>query len=111
VLDELLGPHVRREALVHDEAHEGPLHGDVALAITQALATEDPDGRVTPYLDVGGTDAKAFVRLGIQCFGFTPLRFPVDEPHGELYHGVDERVPIDGLEFGVRVLDRILDAI
>jgi acetylornithine deacetylase/succinyl-diaminopimelate desuccinylase-like protein len=111
VLDELLGPNLRREALVHDEAHEGPVGGDVWNAIASAVAAEDPDSRVMPSLDIGGTDSKAFVPLGIRCYGFTPIRFPSDEPHPELFHGIDERVPIDGLEFGLRVLDRIFDTI
>ena len=111
VFDELIGPHVKRETIVHDPAHEGPLEGAVPDAIAMALAAEDKDGRIMPSLDTGGTDAKAFVPLGIQCYGFTPLQFPADEPHPELYHGIDERVPVDGLEFGVRVLDRIFDAI
>ena len=110
-LDELLGPHIRREAIVHDAAHEGPLDGRVVRAIEIALGANETDGRMCPYLDVGGTDAKAFVPLGIDCYRFTPVRFPADEPHPELYHGVDERVPVDGLEWGVQVLDRLLDEI
>ena len=57
----------------------------------------------------GGTDAKAWNRLGIRCFGFTPLRLPPDLDFTALFHGVDERVPVDALEFGARVLDRLLD--
>jgi acetylornithine deacetylase/succinyl-diaminopimelate desuccinylase-like protein len=56
----------------------------------------------------GGTDAKAFHRLGMRCFGFTPLQLPPDLDFAALFHGVDERVPIDGLIFGTRVLDRFL---
>jgi acetylornithine deacetylase/succinyl-diaminopimelate desuccinylase-like protein len=56
----------------------------------------------------GGTDAKAFDRLGIRCFGFVPLRLPADLNFSALFHGIDERVPVDGLQFGVRVLDRFL---
>ena len=111
VFDELIGPHVQREVFVNDPGHEGPLDGAVPDAIAAAIAAEDPDGRVKPSLDTGGTDAKAFVPLGIQCYGFTPVQFPADEPHPLLYHGIDERVPVDGLEFGIRVLDRIFDAI
>jgi acetylornithine deacetylase/succinyl-diaminopimelate desuccinylase-like protein len=58
----------------------------------------------------GGTDAKAWDRLGIRCFGFTPLRLPDDLDFTSLFHGVDERVPVDALEFGARVLDRLLDS-
>ena len=56
----------------------------------------------------GGTDAKAFSRLGIRHFGFTPLRLPPDLNFAALFHGIDERVPVEGLQFGVRVLDRLL---
>ena len=56
----------------------------------------------------GGTDAKSFSTLGIRCFGFVPLRLPPDLDFVTMWHGIDERVPIDGLHFGVRVLDRFL---
>jgi len=111
VFDELLGEHVTRDAIWHDSAFEGPLDGSIPDAIADAVAAEDPDGRCVPYLDVGGTDAKAFVPLGIDSYGFTPLRLPAELKYPELFHGIDERVPVDALQFGVRVLDRILDAI
>ena len=57
----------------------------------------------------GGTDAKAWSKLGIRCFGFSPLRLPADLDFTALFHGVDERVPIDALEFSARVLDDFLD--
>jgi acetylornithine deacetylase/succinyl-diaminopimelate desuccinylase-like protein len=57
----------------------------------------------------GGTDAKAWDRLGIRCFGFSPLRLPEDLDFTALFHGVDERVPVDALEFSARVLDGFLD--
>ena len=77
--------------------------------MTTALLAEDPDGQLAPYLMSGGTDAKAWNRLGIRCFGFTPLRLPPDLDFTALFHGVDERVPVDALGFGARVLDRLLD--
>ena len=73
-----------------------------------ALRAEDPGARAVPYMLSGGTDAKAFARLGIRCFGFAPLRLPADLNFSALFHGIDERVPVDGLQFGVRVLDRFL---
>jgi acetylornithine deacetylase/succinyl-diaminopimelate desuccinylase-like protein len=75
----------------------------------QSIAAEDPDGTVLPYLMSGGTDAKAWDKLGIRCFGFAPLRLPPDLDFTGLFHGVDERVPVDSLEFCARVLDRFLD--
>ena len=56
----------------------------------------------------GGTDAKAFAKLGIRCFGFSPLRLPPELDFAALFHGVDERVPVDALRFGTRVLDHFL---
>ena len=56
----------------------------------------------------GGTDGKAFSRLGIRCYGFAPLRLPPELDFASLFHGVDERVPVAGLQFGARVLDRFL---
>jgi acetylornithine deacetylase/succinyl-diaminopimelate desuccinylase-like protein len=108
-VDGLLGPGLRREFVQHDIAVETTLDGDLAAAMTTALLEEDPDGRVVPYCMSGGTDAKSFSRLGIRCLGFSPLRLPADLDFAGMFHGVDERVPVDALRFGVRVLDRFLD--
>ena len=70
----------------------------------------NPAAHLVPYMLAGGTDAKAFSRLGIRCFGFTPLRLPPDLDFTVMFHGVDERVPVDALRFGTRVLDRFLQA-
>lgn len=78
--------------------------------MSAALRAEDPGARPVPYMLSGGTDAKAFSQLGIRCFGFSPLRLPADLNFSALFHGIDERVPVDGLQFGVRVLDRFLRA-
>jgi acetylornithine deacetylase/succinyl-diaminopimelate desuccinylase-like protein len=108
-LDGLLGPEVQREFVNHDIAVETTLDGELAAAMTAALLDQDPDGRVVPYCLSGGTDAKSFSRLGIRCFGFAPLRLPADLDFAGMFHGVDERVPVDALRFGVRVLDKFLD--
>jgi acetylornithine deacetylase/succinyl-diaminopimelate desuccinylase-like protein len=73
-----------------------------------AITAEDPGARVLPYMLSAGTDAKSFARLGIRNFGFAPLRLPPDLDFTALFHGVDERVPISALHFGVRVLYRLL---
>jgi hypothetical protein len=75
----------------------------------EAPAAEDPAARTVPYCLSGGTDAKAFSTLGIRCFGFAPLRLPPELDFAGMFHGVDERVPTEGLRFGARVLDRFLD--
>ncbi len=108
-IDRLLGSAVRREFIHHDIALETTADGDLYDAMTAALLAEDPQARVVPYCLSAGTDAKSFSRLGIRCFGFSPLRLPPELDFSGMFHGVDERVPVDGLRFGVRVLDRLLD--
>jgi acetylornithine deacetylase/succinyl-diaminopimelate desuccinylase-like protein len=107
--DELLGSGVRREFVNHKIALETTFDGALCDAMTAALLEQDPDGKVVPYCLSGGTDAKSFSRLGIRCFGFTPLRLPPELDFAGLFHGVDERVPVSALDFGTRVLDRFID--
>jgi acetylornithine deacetylase/succinyl-diaminopimelate desuccinylase-like protein len=73
-----------------------------------ALQAEDPGSRAVPYCLSGGTDNKSFSLLGIRGFGFAPLRLPAELDFSGMFHGVDERVPLDALRFGVRVLDRFI---
>jgi acetylornithine deacetylase/succinyl-diaminopimelate desuccinylase-like protein len=107
-LDELLGDRLTREWVHHDQAVETTFDGPLVEAMAAALRAEDPAGVPVPYMLSGGTDAKSFERLGMRCFGFTPLRLPPDFDFAAAFHGVDERVPVDALRFGVRVLDRFL---
>jgi acetylornithine deacetylase/succinyl-diaminopimelate desuccinylase-like protein len=107
-LDELIGPGVQREWVMHDQALETSFDGPLVDAMAAALRAEDPHAHPVPYLMSGGTDAKSFARLGIRCFGFSPLLLPPDLDFAAMFHGIDERVPVDGLRFGVRVLDRLV---
>jgi acetylornithine deacetylase/succinyl-diaminopimelate desuccinylase-like protein len=107
-IDELAGEGITRETIVHDIAVETSFDGDVVDAMAAALRAEDAGARPVPYLMSGGTDAKSFSLLGIRCFGFAPLQLPADLDFMSLFHGIDERVPVDALHFGVRVLDRFL---
>jgi acetylornithine deacetylase/succinyl-diaminopimelate desuccinylase-like protein len=75
-----------------------------------ALRAEDPEAVVVPYCMGGGTDAKAFTKLGMACYGFAPLWLPPGFPYRAMAHGVDERVPVEGLRFGTRVLKRFLES-
>ena len=100
---------MRREFVNNSIAMETTFDGALCDAMTTALLETDPDAKVVPYCLSGGTDAKSFSRLGIRCFGFTPLRLPADLDFSGLFHGIDERVPVDALEFGTRVLDRFID--
>jgi acetylornithine deacetylase/succinyl-diaminopimelate desuccinylase-like protein len=106
-LDEILGSDVEREWL-NLPSVETSFDGALVDTMVASLRHEDPGAAVLPYMLSGGTDAKSFQRLGMRCFGFAPLRLPADLDFTALFHGVDERVPVDALEFGTRVLDRFL---
>jgi acetylornithine deacetylase/succinyl-diaminopimelate desuccinylase-like protein len=105
---DLIGDRVRYELTLEQPAVETEFSGALVEAMQTCLVAEDPGARTVPYLMSGGTDAKAWDRLGIRCFGFSPLRLPPDLDFVSLFHGVDERVPTSSLEFGARVLDRFL---
>jgi acetylornithine deacetylase/succinyl-diaminopimelate desuccinylase-like protein len=107
-IDELLGPDVRRETVHGDIALETSWDGDLVDAMKESIHAEDPQGKAVPYCLFGGTDDKSFSLLGIRGFGFSPLRLTPDLDFAGMFHGVDERVPLEGLKFGVRVLDRFL---
>jgi acetylornithine deacetylase/succinyl-diaminopimelate desuccinylase-like protein len=109
-LREVIGPDLRVEHVQRQPAIETTFDGELVEVMAAALRAEDAAARPIPYMLSGGTDAKAFTRLGVRCFGFAPLRLPADLNFAALFHGIDERVPVDGLQFGVRVLDRFLRA-
>ncbi|MDQ3456323.1 MAG: M20/M25/M40 family metallo-hydrolase [Actinomycetota bacterium] len=106
----ILGPGIEREWVVKDQALETSFDGPLVEQMAAALKAEDPGAHAIPYMLSGGTDGKSFERLGMRCFGFSPLRLPPDLDFAALFHGIDERVPVEGLRFGVRVLDRFLRA-
>jgi acetylornithine deacetylase/succinyl-diaminopimelate desuccinylase-like protein len=93
---------------IDDVAIESPIDVPIVDLMSSVLREADPAARPVPYMISGGTDAKAMVKLGIDSYGFSPLQMPADLDYWTLFHGVDERVPIDGLHFGVKVLDRFL---
>jgi acetylornithine deacetylase/succinyl-diaminopimelate desuccinylase-like protein len=107
-VDELIGPDVTREWITELPSYETTFDGDLVDAMNNAILSVDPDARIVPYMLSGGTDAKAFARLGIRCFGFAPLQLPPDLDFTALFHGVDERVPVDALKFGTQVLEHFV---
>jgi acetylornithine deacetylase/succinyl-diaminopimelate desuccinylase-like protein len=107
-VDEIIGPDVTREWITELPSYETTFDGELLDAMNNAILTADPDARTVPYMLSGGTDAKHFARLGIRCFGFAPLKLPPDLDFAALFHGVDERVPVDALKFGTHVLEHFL---
>jgi len=107
-MDELTGPDVAWEYAHSEIPIESPIDAPLMAAMTDALLAEDPGAHIVPYCMAGGTDAKYFSPLGIAGYGFTPLALPPGYDYHAMFHGVDERVPVSALHFGVRVMDRLL---
>jgi acetylornithine deacetylase/succinyl-diaminopimelate desuccinylase-like protein len=107
-LDELTGPDVSWAYAHREIPLEAPLGAPVLASMTEALLAEDPDGTIVPYCMSGGTDAKQFARLGMTCYGFTPLVLPEGFDYYAMFHGTDERIPLSALESAVRIMDRFL---
>ena len=90
-----MGEHIDIESLNDDVAVETSFETTTFELMVSVLRQEDPAARAVPYMISGGTDAKALSSLGIDCYGFSPLRMPENLDYWRLFHGVDERVPID----------------
>ncbi len=107
-LDRLTGPGVHWEFDHREVPLQAPVDSPTFARMREAVELFDPGAHAVPYCMSGGTDAKQFSRLGITGYGFSPLKLPVGFDYQALFHGVDERVPVDALHFGVRVLDHFL---
>ena len=110
-LDALTGPDVDWSYQHREIALQAPVDGPTFAAMERALLAHDPGAHVVPFCMTGGTDAKQFSRLGITGYGFSPLRLPPGFDYQGLFHGVDERVPVDAVHFGARVLDEFVTSV
>jgi len=108
-IKELIGEHISVETITRDKALEVPFEGDLVEAMCNALIKEDSVAIPVPYVMSGGTDNKALADLGIIGYGFSPLKLPEDFNFMAMFHGVDERVPVEGLVFGARVFKEFLE--
>ncbi|BDZ57887.1 MULTISPECIES: M20/M25/M40 family metallo-hydrolase [Barrientosiimonas] len=107
-IQELAGEFVEVSVHHRDIALDSPFEGALVDAMKSSLLAEDPEAVILPYCLSGGTDNKGLKRLGVNGYGFAPLRLPADLDFAPMFHGIDERVPIDSLKFGTRVLQRFL---
>ncbi|ROQ40917.1 acetylornithine deacetylase/succinyl-diaminopimelate desuccinylase-like protein [Frondihabitans sp. PhB188] len=105
---ELIGDDIEIETIHTDIGLETEFGGPLVESIKSTLDKHDPGAPVLPYLLSGGTDNKALSLLGIKGYGFAPLRLPEEMDFPAMFHGVDERVPLEALTFGSRVLRDLL---
>ena len=106
---QIVGPEIEITTITRDIALEVDFEGPLVEAMIDSILAQDPEGIPVPYLMSGGTDNKALSELGIVGYGFSPLRLPPDLDFMALFHGVDERVPLESLIFGVRALRHFFD--
>ncbi|HET8957772.1 MAG TPA: peptidase dimerization domain-containing protein, partial [Microcella sp.] len=105
---ELIGDEIELEIVTQDVGLENPFEGPIVDAMVGTLLAHDPEAQVLPYLLSGGTDNKALSELGITGYGFAPLKLTPELDFPAMFHGVDERVPLDALDFGHRALTDFL---
>ncbi|MBM4356587.1 MAG: M20/M25/M40 family metallo-hydrolase [Deltaproteobacteria bacterium] len=105
----VLGPEFELEVMrsappVETEPVASPLYE----RILEVLAEREPDAVPVPYMIPGFTDAKSFTRLGARWYGFSPVRLPAGMRFADMFHGHDERIPLDGLRWGTEVLTDVV---
>ena len=103
----LVGEDVELELVRHDP---GPAAPDLGLFETLAgvIRELDPEGIPVPLLQIGVTDGRFFSRVGVQTYGFLPMRLPDDFKFEKLIHAADERIPVEALEFGAEAVWRAI---
>lgn len=111
-LSELVSP-VLGDGFSFEILHESPpvsFSSDTPLfrSIEQAMNDFDPDGRVVPSLVPGFTDSCNYARLGATCYGFYPLPLPEDLDFASMFHGDNERIPVEGFHQGIEILTNLL---
>ena len=107
-IERLAGEFVEVQIVHKDIALDAPVEGPLVDKMKRALATQDPDAAVLPYCLSGGTDNKSLAKLGVVGYGFAPLRLPADLDFAPMFHGIDERVPLESLRFGADVLGEFM---
>ncbi|HMH59198.1 MAG TPA: M20/M25/M40 family metallo-hydrolase [Galbitalea sp.] len=105
---EAAGENVSIDLELELDAFEAPFSGDLVETVKSVISELDPGAVVLPHLIPGGTDAKSLLPLGITGYGFIPLKLPEDYAFPAMFHGVDERVPLDALVFGQRAIAAIV---
>lgn len=102
-LRQIVGSNVAFEVIRHDPTPAEPDMGIYDM-LADILTEADPGSIPVPFLLAGVTDARIFARLGIQTYGFTPMKLPEDFNRIGLVHAADERVPVDAIEFGTQAI-------
>lgn len=107
-IQEIVGPDIEIETMFDDKGMDHPFEGGLVESMVAALNRHDPEATVLPYMLSGGTDNKSLAELGIRGYGFAPLKLPPELDFAAMFHGVDERVSLEAIDFGTQVLTDLL---
>ena len=101
------GGELELKVIRHDP---GPSEPEMALfeTLKDILRSVDSDGEPVPILLPGATDVRFFSRLGIQTYGYLPMRLPPDLEFSRLIHGPDESIPVDAITFGTEAIFQLM---
>ena len=103
---EAIGPELAArtsiELLIDADGVEASPDSDLYRTLVDAILAADPDGVPLPVMVPYATDAKHLIKLDVPAYGFSPLQ--QDDSYFDRWHGVDERVSIAGLRWGLPVL-------
>lgn len=110
IIENLAGDEVEIEWPFFGPGWENDSSSELREAIESSIHAEDPNALVVPYLMPASTDGYTLRRLGIDCFGFCPMRLAEDFNYMALFHGENERVSLEALQFGVRAFNRLFES-
>ncbi len=104
----IIGPEPALEVLKSAPAAESSVDTPLYRLIAEHIEAADPGAVAVPWMLPGATDSKFYARLGAACYGFSPVKLGPMTPFGSLYHANDERLPIDGFYWGLRLYTEVV---
>jgi acetylornithine deacetylase/succinyl-diaminopimelate desuccinylase-like protein len=107
-LREIVGPEPTFELLKTGPPAETSPETPLFALIQRRVEAADPGARAIPWMIPGATDNKFYAKLGAACYGFSPVKLDPHMPFGSLYHGNDERLPIEGFYWGLKVYAEVV---
>jgi acetylornithine deacetylase/succinyl-diaminopimelate desuccinylase-like protein len=107
-LRDIVGPEPALEVLKAAPPAEASADTPLFRLIKARTEAADPGARAIAWMLPGATDSKFYAQLGATCYGFAPVKLDPKMPFGALYHGNDERMPIDGFLWGLRLYSEVV---
>ena len=105
---QLVGPDVEFEVLLEGEPMPDPRFGPFYDLLVELVAELDPQAAPLPMITPASTDARLFAQLGLECYGWLPMKLPPGSRYHELLHAADERIPVESIRFGAASLGQLL---